>query len=96
MDEAVNELVAEVTDVALNGDVYERAGVAFATKPSDGAVEVRLGEEIAEAATRTPDTTASPRGPGWVRFAPREFDEHAHDRLDAWFLVAWRMAGDNS
>jgi hypothetical protein len=72
---------------------YQRAGRAFAALPADDVVELRLGAEIAEAARRTPDTTASERGDDWVLFAPREWDGHAADRLEAWFLVAWRMAG---
>jgi hypothetical protein len=72
---------------------YARGGVTFAARPTDDVVELRLGEEIGEAAMRTPETGPSGRGPDWVRFAPHEWDEHAFDRLEAWFLVAWRFAG---
>ena len=57
-------------------------------------LELRLGQEIGEAALRTPDTAPSDRGLAWVRFSPAQWDEHAFDRLEAWFKVAWRMAGN--
>ena len=71
---------------------YARDGVVFAARPSESVMELRLGDEIAEAAMRTPDTTDSPRGPDWVRFAPATWDDMAFDRLEAWFSVAWRLA----
>lgn len=55
-------------------------------------IELRLDPAIAAAATRTPDTAPSPRGPEWVRFSPRELDGHAVDRLEAWFELAYRRA----
>jgi hypothetical protein len=57
-------------------------------------VELRLDKAIAAAATRTPDTGPSPRGPEWVRFNPRELDGHAVDRVTAWFELAYRRAGE--
>ena len=66
-------------------------GVAFAVLAGD-VVELRLDPPIADAATRTPDTDSSPRGPEWVRFRPRKLDQHALDRLDAWFALARRRA----
>ena len=45
------------------------------------------------AAIRTPDATPSPRGPGWVAFAPAELDDHAADRAVAWFASAHRRLG---
>lgn len=93
----LDELIGEAADVdvaeAGDGFEYRRMGVPFAARSAAGVVEVLLGEEIAEAARRTPDTTASGRGPDWVRFAPPDWDEHAIDRLEAWFRVAWRLAG---
>ena len=87
------ELLDEAGDVALSPDgEYARSGVAFAAAPPAGGVDVRLGDEIAEAARRTPDTYASDRGAGWVHFSPREWDTHARDRLAGWFRVAWRAA----
>ena len=46
------------------------------------------------AALRTPDVEASPRGPGWVRFAPAEVDGFARDRALAWLGSAIRFAGE--
>ena len=56
------------------------------------AIDLRLGPDIADAATRTPDTTESARGPDWVRFAPQHLDQHDLDRLRAWLTTAWRIA----
>lgn len=55
-------------------------------------IEIRLDPAIATAATRTPDTAPSARGPEWVRFNPREMDGHAADRLRAWLELAHRRA----
>ena len=93
----VEELAAEADDVASSrtatGAEYRRGHHAFAAV--DGrAVELRLPPEIAEAARRTPDTGASSRGAAWVRFEPSAWDDHDRDRLEAWFRVAWRLAGD--
>ena len=86
-------LLDEVDDVETPADrEYARDGVVFATRPEEDVIEIRLGDEIGEAALRTPDTQPSSRGPAWVRFAPPHWDEHAFDRLEAWFRVAWRMA----
>lgn len=71
---------------------YTNTGNVFAVSDS-GGVELRLLADIAEAARRTPDTSESARGDDWVRFTPREWDDHARDRLEAWFRVAWRFAG---
>lgn len=56
------------------------------------AVELRLDRAVARAATRTPDTTPSERGPDWVRFNPAQLDDQAVDRLEAWFAFAARHA----
>lgn len=80
---------------AQTGDEREYAnGDQVLAVVSRGAVDLRLGPEIAEAARRTPDTDGSARGPDWVRFAPKQWDDHASDRLEAWFRVAWRLAGE--
>lgn len=93
--------VGDVLDALLDeaGDVetptdreYARNGVVFVARPSEDVFELCLGEEIGEAAMRTPDTGPSSRGPAWVRFAPTVWDDLAFDRLEAWFRVAWRMA----
>jgi hypothetical protein len=61
---------------------------------SGGVVELRLRSAVAGAALRTPDTAASPRGPGWVRFAPPILDAFARDRAAAWLESAWRFADE--
>jgi hypothetical protein len=93
LGDVLDALLEEAGDVETPADrEYARSGVTFATRPEENAIELRLGDEIAEAALRTPDTTQSSRGPAWVRFAPLIWDELAFDRLEAWFRVAWRMA----
>jgi hypothetical protein len=87
---------AEVEHVAIElGEAGERSwsrnGVTFAVQLG-AEVELRLGATIGDAAIRTPDTIRSTRGPEWVLFAPPELDDHAQDRLEAWFAAAWRRA----
>jgi hypothetical protein len=65
--------------------------VLFASIVADVA-EFRLRDEVGAAAWRTPNVSASPRGPGWVRFTPRHLDGHARDRALAWLESAWRRA----
>lgn len=87
------DLLDEADDVqTLATREYARDGVAFAHRTAEEVIELRLGAEIAEAAMRTPDTRPSNRGGGWIRFAPKAWDDHARDRLEAWFRVAWRLA----
>jgi hypothetical protein len=77
---------------ALSGGVeFRRHGRPFASSAGNVA-EMKLDPEIAEAALRTPATSPSARGSGWVRLAPGEADEMASDRAKAWFLSAWRAA----
>jgi hypothetical protein len=91
------EVVGELADVSrIDGDdgaVWQRAGRPFASLAA-GALEVRLQPPVARAALRTPDTSASPRGEGWVRFAPSVLDRFAADRAAAWLESAWRHAAD--
>jgi hypothetical protein len=94
LDDVIAALLDEAREVETTAaSDYTRNGVAFAARPSENVVEFRLGDEIGEAALRTPDTGPSGRGLGWVRFAPPAWDEMAFDRVEAWFRVAWRMAG---
>jgi hypothetical protein len=87
------DLAAGVGDVKVSDKhEYSRSGTVFAVHPSATVVELRLGPEIAEAAARTLDTRLSDRGDAWIIFAPREWDEHAQDRLAAWYRVAWKLA----
>jgi hypothetical protein len=93
----VGELAADVPDASAagtagaEGTTWSRGARPFAVLGPDG-IELRLDPAIAAAATRTPDTAPSPRGPEWIRFNPRELDGHAVDRLTAWFDLAYRRA----
>jgi hypothetical protein len=103
MTEAVEAIAQEIDDRAeLLEDIersagdrattYSRGSRAFAMAREDG-FEFLVGEVIAGAALRTPDTLISERGADWVRFSPAEVDEPALDRALAWFDAAWRRAG---
>lgn len=88
-------LAQELSEVTVAGSTespeYRRGERVFAAV-ADGAVEMRLHPEVAEAAQRTSHTTVSGRGAGWVRFEPPSVDGFALDRAGAWFLSAWRAA----
>jgi hypothetical protein len=91
--EAAAGRVGEVSTADQTGTTeYRRAGRAFVAV-SGAVVEFRLHPDVAEAAQRTPDAGPSARGGEWVRFAPAELDQHARDRIEAWFLSAWRARG---
>ncbi len=93
----VAEVIVDLADSrsqAVDGVVtWTRDGRPFAALGRDG-IEIRLDRQIAAAATRTPDTAPSGRGPEWIRFNPRELDGHAVDRLRAWLELAYRRAGE--
>jgi hypothetical protein len=80
-------------ETTTKGDALEwsAGGVTFA-ELTDVGVELRLDPAIAAAASHTPDTELSTRGPEWIRFHPRTLDDHAIDRLEAWFALAVRRA----
>lgn len=80
----------EVT-AATTGTTYLLAGRPFAWA-AGRVFEVQLGPDIASAALRTPDVTPSTRGAGWIRLAPAVIDDHAADRVVAWFEMARRIA----
>jgi hypothetical protein len=71
------------------GTDYYLDQVLFASDAGNAA-EFHLRDEVGAEALRTPDVTSSPRGRGWVRFAPRRLDGHARDRALAWLESAWR------
>ena len=83
----------EAVDRQADGGAVEwsTGGIVFAAVSGDRA-EFRLALPVVGAALRTPDTTASARGPDWVAFAPRQLDGHAVDRAAAWLASAWRRA----
>jgi hypothetical protein len=89
--ERAKGVAAELPDVEMDAGGWSAAGNRFAILEGD-AIELHLDEPVARAATRTPDTSPSHRGLDWVRFAPGELDDHAVDRLDAWFRFAYRRA----
>ncbi len=83
---------AAVDRQAVGGVVeWSTGGIVFAAVNGDRA-EFRLALPVVGAALRTPDTTASDRGPDWVAFAPQQLDDHAGDRAVAWLASAWRRA----
>jgi hypothetical protein len=73
------------------GVLYGLGGRAFAWA-GGLTFEAQLGPDIGAAALRTPDVTPSPRGPGWIRLQPAHIDDHAADRVIAWFEMARRIA----
>ncbi len=87
------QLLDETPGVAVSATrEYAKDGVAFAHRTGEETIDLRLGSEIGEAALRTPDTHPSSRGPDWISFAPKTWDDLAIDRLHAWFRVAWKLA----
>jgi hypothetical protein len=74
------------------GFEWRLAGVVFAVLDGEAA-EFRLSAPVAAAALRTPGTTPSARGGGWVAFRPQPVDGHALDRAIAWLDSAWRRVG---
>ena len=91
----VADLAAESDDVSSSGDegmVYRRGSVLFARVSAD-ALEVRLPADIADAALRTPDTSAMPGRRRLVALQPVGRERHVVDRATAWFQMAWRHAG---
>jgi hypothetical protein len=91
-------VVVELDDVTVTGDggvtVYSRGDTVFARATVE-ALELRLPEDIAEAALRTPDTLPVPGQTGWVRFVPSDGERHVIDRAAAWLQTAWRHAGQS-
>ncbi len=94
--EVLEELADDDDGVVVVADdpvvSYAVADIVFAVADGPGAAEFRLGQAIAAAAQRTPDTSSSARGQEWVRFAPADLDDHAIDRAVAWFGSAARRA----
>lgn len=95
LDALADGLAEELGEVStsVDGEVtsYARGDVVFA-RASSRVFDVRLPEDIAEAALRTPDTDRLPNEPGWIRFAPSSDEPHVVDRAEAWFVTGWRHA----
>lgn len=82
---------------ATGETTFAIGGTVFAVLPgaADAQVlDVALDGSVTRAALATPDTSVSPRGAGWVRFAPRVMDRYAADRAEAWVRFAHRRAGE--
>lgn len=92
LEEAATDLPGVASTPEPDGSLtWSRGGRPFAVANADGsAAEFALDPAVADAAARTPDVTASERGPGWVRFAPTILDDHAADRAVAWLASAHR------
>jgi len=86
--EALDEVIVRPADGTW--EVTARGTLVAVIAP--GTLEVHLRPSVAAAALRTPDVEASPRGRGWVRFAPAQADEFARDRAFAWLESAVRLA----
>ena len=92
LDVAASELEGVAVEMEAGGErTWSRDGIAFAIL-NGVRVDLRIGATIGDAAVRTPDTTPCERGPDWVAFAPPILDDHARDRLVAWFAAAHRRA----
>ncbi len=91
LDATAADLEAVDRRAVNSGVEWSTRGTVFAVVSGDRA-EFRLARPVVAAALRTPDTTASDRGPDWVAFAPRQLDAHAIDRAAAWLASAWRRA----
>jgi hypothetical protein len=95
LEAAATELDGVERSIVDGAPAWSADGVTFATLTHAG-VELRLDPAVAEAASRTPDTDLSLRGPEWVRFNPQTMDDHAIDRLEAWLMLARRRASQAS
>jgi hypothetical protein len=77
---------------AGRGPVTYAVGGRIFARVDGRAFEAQLGPQVAAAAIRTPDVTAGALGAGWVRLEPAVIDDHAADRVVAWFELARRIA----
>lgn len=81
----------DVTTEADGSVAWSVRGTTFALLSGDGGeASFLLDPIVAGAATRTPEVTRSPRGPGWVAIRPKVVDGHVADRANAWFLSGHR------
>jgi hypothetical protein len=95
LDERVGAVIDELGGVERGHDgdatTFVVEGAVFATL-ADDTLEAGLDATVLKAALRTPDTAASPRGAGWIAFAPSSVDRYALDRAEAWLRFAHRRA----
>jgi hypothetical protein len=91
----VDQITEELGDVRTMPSAavteYHRGQQLFALV-NGNIVTLRLRPDIAEAALRTPGTTASDRGPEWIDFAVQPGNPQDVDRLRAWLTIGWRSA----
>ncbi|HEU0245136.1 MAG TPA: hypothetical protein VFQ75_14635 [Candidatus Limnocylindrales bacterium] len=99
VDESLDERVGAVIDDLGGVDrLRDHGTLAFAAGDivfavlTDDRLEAALDDTVLKAALRTPDTAASPRGAGWIAFAPSAVDRYALDRAEAWVRFAHRRA----
>ena len=94
------ELAALVAAAAADLDVEaveDSSGVAYSmgetlvVAVAGVTAEFRLRADVAAAAARTPEASASSRGPEWVAFSPTTFDRFTRDRIEAWFEFAMKQ-----
>ena len=95
LDERVEAVIDDLGGVERRreGDAvrYVAGGRVFAALDGD-RLEAALDAAVAKAALRTPDTSASSTGAGWIAFTPRVVDRYALDRAEAWVRFAHRHA----
>jgi hypothetical protein len=88
-------LIASLGEVSTaaspDGTEFRRGGQTFAVL-TGSRVSLKLRPDIAEAATRTPGTSASTRGDDWIEFEPDPSDPQDVDRLQAWLTIGWRSS----
>jgi hypothetical protein len=95
LDAAATEAGVEGERQADGTTTWSGVAGPFVVLAADGrGADFRLDPTLAAAATRTPDTTTSARGPAWVAFTPLDLDGQAIDRALAWFAAAARRSGD--
>ncbi len=76
-------------EAAPTGDVTAYSvDQALVVSVAGGTADFRLRADVAAAAARTPEASASPRGAEWVAFSPTTFDRFTRDRIEAWFEFA--------
>jgi len=95
LDERVEAVIEDMGGVdrrrASDGVSYATRGRVFAVL-GDERIEAWLDPMVAKAALKTPGTSISPRGAGWIIFTPPMVDRFALDRAEAWVRSAHRRA----
>lgn len=88
---AAAEGLEGVSTDAIRDEITWFAGPAPFAVLTGGSATFRLDPQVARAALRTPGTAmASDRGPDWLTYTPAGLDDEAVDRIEAWYLSAYR------